>query len=203
MRVAYDEDGFFRTGDTGTLEDGSLYVRGRASQDGKSYYYQEFEFTSIDLILVLIVIRFSVWHVHAYQVEEAICSHPEVSQAFVLGIASETEDQRVAALLVTKRRCTPKLSIVQLRRWLALERQMPAYMLPTALRILEPHQAHQVPVTVSGKPVKSKIRHDLFGQGARSNGVVELCDPLDDPDIVSRPFDWAGRQADGVSLLGI
>ncbi|KAL5358775.1 hypothetical protein BJX96DRAFT_173756 [Aspergillus floccosus] len=177
----YDSEGFYRTGDTGRLEDGNIFVSGRASQD---------------------MIRFSMWHVPACKVEDALSSHPDVSQAIVLGISSEREDQRVGALLITKRESAQNFTLAQLRRWLAVDNKMPAYMLPTVLRVLEPHQAHQIPVTVSGKPIKSKIRHDLFSQEALSNGIVEMCDPLDDPEIVSRPFDWAGRQAQGVSVLG-
>lgn len=31
---AFDSDGFFKTGDLGKIEDGVVYVLGRASQDG-------------------------------------------------------------------------------------------------------------------------------------------------------------------------
>ena len=148
------------------------------------------------------MIRFAVWHVPAYEVEDALSTHPEVSRAIVLGIPSEREDQRVGALLVAKEGSSVNVTLPKLRRWLAVEKQMPAYMLPTGLRTLDMDQAHQIPVTVSGKPIKSKVRDVFFSQEAFTVRAVQVCDPLDDPDIVSRPFDWAGKQAQGVSLSG-
>ncbi|KAF9886559.1 hypothetical protein FE257_011331 [Aspergillus nanangensis] len=106
MEVAYDTEGFYRTGDIGRLEDGNLFVLGCVSED--------------------------------------------VSQAIVLGIPRPTENQKVGALLVTREAplVIPCLTLPRLRKWLAIQRGMPAYMLPTVLRTLEAKQAHQVPCTV-------------------------------------------------------
>jgi long-subunit acyl-CoA synthetase (AMP-forming) len=37
MKNAIDSEGFFKTGDLGKIEDGVVYLLGRASQDGIEY----------------------------------------------------------------------------------------------------------------------------------------------------------------------
>ncbi|KAB8262594.1 hypothetical protein BDV32DRAFT_147515 [Aspergillus pseudonomiae] len=172
MRGVFDSDGFYKTGDLARLEGGYLYIHGRASQD---------------------VIRFNGWKVFAPEVEEALSTHPYVSQVIILGVSDLHTGQRVAALLIPRWDNTSgnKLDLATIRGWLSQEKGILQYKLPTLLRVLRPTQKY--PVTSSGKPIKPQIREELFNNTELVNGTVEVWDlAAKEPGMAARPFDWAG-----------
>ncbi|KAB8263439.1 hypothetical protein BDV32DRAFT_136076 [Aspergillus pseudonomiae] len=175
MNGIFDADGYWRTGDMGKLEGDLVYVFGRASQD---------------------IIRFSGWKVLAPEVESELAKHPLVSEAIVFGIQDTSAGQLVAALVVIGGDDSDKtsLDLPSVRRWLAVERRMNAYKLPTVLRVVRKNQA--LPMTLSGKFIKRKIRDIFFSQEELDSGRVQVHDlSTQEPDIGNRPFDWAGIQA--------
>ncbi|KAJ5114935.1 hypothetical protein NUU61_000694, partial [Penicillium alfredii] len=175
MDNVFDSDGFYRTGDIGRLEDDRLFVLGRASQD---------------------VIRSHGWKIYALEVENALSQMDSVVQAIVLGVPDSHAGQRVAALLVYRVRDKGRASefdFSQLRETLAIQHGLQAYKLPTMLRILEP--SDKVAVTVSGKPMKTRIRDMFFNEKAVACGEVQVWDSKSEEGVVgTRPFDWAGIQ---------
>ncbi|KAE8367661.1 hypothetical protein BDV27DRAFT_154806 [Aspergillus caelatus] len=172
MKGVFDSNGFYKTGDLARLEGGYLFIHGRASQD---------------------VIRFSGWKIFAPEVEEALSSHPSVSQAIILGVSDPHTGQRVAALIIPKtdHATSNGFDLATLRRWLSRERGVLEYKLPTVLRVLDPTQKY--PVTSSGKPIKPRIREELFNEAELIHGCLEVWDlAVKEPDMAGRPFNWAG-----------
>ncbi|GAB1208447.1 hypothetical protein APSETT445_007196 [Aspergillus pseudonomiae] len=132
----------------------------------------------------------------APEVESELAKHPLVSEAIVFGIQDTSAGQLVAALVVIGGDDSDKtsLDLPSVRRWLAVERRMNAYKLPTVLRVVRKNQA--LPMTLSGKFIKRKIRDIFFSQEELDSGRVQVHDlSTQEPDIGNRPFDWAGIQA--------
>ncbi|GMF66806.1 unnamed protein product [Aspergillus oryzae] len=129
-------------------------------------------------------------------VESELAKHPFISEAIVLGIQDTSAGQLVAALVVINDD-TPEgnsLELSAVRRWLAVERQMNAYKLPTVLRLVRKNQ--ELPMTLSGKFIKRRIRDIFFNQEELKSDRVQVHDlSTNEPDIGDRPFDWAGIQA--------
>ncbi|KAB8208433.1 hypothetical protein BDV34DRAFT_190277 [Aspergillus parasiticus] len=175
MNGIFDAEGYWKTGDMGKLEGDLVYIFGRASQD---------------------IIRFSGWKILAPEVESELAKHPFVSEAIVVGIQDTSAGQLVAALVVINDD-TPEgnsLDLSAVRRWLAVERQMNAYKLPTVLRLVRKNQ--ELPMTLSGKFIKRRIRDSFFNQEELQSDRVQVHDlSTQEPDIGDRPFDWAGIQA--------
>ncbi|KAE8308463.1 hypothetical protein BDV41DRAFT_592180 [Aspergillus transmontanensis] len=175
MNGIFDAEGYWKTGDMGKLEGDLVYIFGRASQD---------------------IIRFSGWKILAPEVESELAKHPFISEAIVVGIQDTSAGQLVAALVVINDD-TPEgnsLDLPAVRRWLAVERQMNAYKLPTVLRLVRKNQ--ELPMTLSGKFIKRRIRDSFFNQEELQSDRVQVHDlSTQEPDIGDRPFDWAGIQA--------
>ncbi|KAL3478141.1 hypothetical protein BJX99DRAFT_108438 [Aspergillus californicus] len=170
-KKAFDSEGFYKTGDTGSIgSDRTLKISGRASQD---------------------IIRFLCRKINAADIEDPLRQHPAISQAFILGIDDHHCGQRVAALLITKPNTEGTLKIQDLRRWLGIDKQLPAFKLPTLLRAVS--QDKFVGMTDSGKPSKKKMRALYFSPEVIKEGGVEVWDyTLQEEGVGDRPFDWEG-----------
>jgi hypothetical protein len=83
--------------------------------------------------------------------------------------------------------------LVALRKYLAIEKHLPAFKLPSLLRVI-PHGA-AIPASDSGKPSKKKMEGVYFGSGSGSaeSGEVEVWDFRTKEDFPERPWDWEGR----------
>jgi malonyl-CoA/methylmalonyl-CoA synthetase len=154
---------------------------------------------------------------YAPDIEHALLKHPSISRAFVLGVPDLQAGQRVATLIEmeddqegysdvrsSSQLCNGnlaksgpddgsghRLGLSDLRRWLAVEQGLPLYKLPTLMRLLGRKEA--LPVTISGKPMKSKIQEEFFDQVDLANGRVEVWYfNRKDADIGERAWDWAG-----------
>ncbi|GFR49197.1 hypothetical protein Agub_g11222, partial [Astrephomene gubernaculifera] len=82
-REAFDEEGFYRTGDT-------------ASVSGSPPYFTIEGRTSVDIM------KSGGFKISALQVESAIMEHPAISEVAVLGVPDETYGQMITALLAVK-----------------------------------------------------------------------------------------------------
>lgn len=142
---------------------------------------------------------------HAPEIENTISEHPHVSQAVVVGVPDPSAGQRVAALLVPKDTAAtiPGLDPRTLRKWLAVDKRLSVYKLPTLLRVVGPGDS--LPCTASGKPVKPAVRVAFFSEVEVLSGHVEVWDlDVRDEDVgEKRPFDWAGIQGSWSSPSGL
>ncbi|CEL04109.1 hypothetical protein ASPCAL05241 [Aspergillus calidoustus] len=175
MSNVFDESGFYKSGDLGSISaNGEVSIHGRANQD---------------------VIRSLGWKINALEVEDALRDHPSISNVFILGVADTEAGQRIAALIVRKRAVGTKsqndFRLVALRKYLAVEKQLPAFKLPTLLRVI-PH-GQTLPTSDSGKPSKKKMEGVYFGSESVESGDVEVWDFKTKEDFPERPWDWEGR----------
>ena len=107
-RRAFDEEGFYKTGDIARQEGGLYYIEGRSAIDS--------ELSPFVAIRVLFdggfssdssqVIKSGGYEISALDVEAEVSSHPKVSEATVVGIDDEEFGQRIAAAVVLHRVCS-------------------------------------------------------------------------------------------------
>jgi len=79
--AAFTEDGWFRTGDTATLDNGRYRILGRTSVD---------------------ILKTGGEKVSALEIEEVLLGHPAVSEAAVVGVDDPEWGDRVVAVIVTQ-----------------------------------------------------------------------------------------------------
>ncbi|XP_072948009.1 malonate--CoA ligase ACSF3, mitochondrial [Epargyreus clarus] len=121
-------DGWFRTGDTASYQDGRFRILGRTSVD---------------------IIKTSGYKVSALQVESAILEHPNVADAAVLGIENEDYGEVVSAVVVLKE--GTKLTLKELKD--DAGKRLAPYQLPRTLLIVK-----EMPRNAMGKLDKKEIR---------------------------------------------
>jgi fatty-acyl-CoA synthase len=127
--AAFDADGFFRTGDFGMLdEDGFLQFRGRLKE----------------------LVKTGGMNVSPAEVEDVLLSHPEIAEAFVLGLADTVHDEVVAAVVVLKAgsQLLPKMVATHCQHRLA------AYKRPREIRIVD---RANLPLTTTGKLHRARL----------------------------------------------
>ena len=132
-RAAYDEQGFFRTGDLGMLDaKGRLYYRGRLKEMVKS--------GGINIAPI--------------EVEEALMRHPEVRTAYVIGVPHAELDEVLAAIVITKDGKQP--SAEDLTQF--CKQELAAYKVPARFRFATDAE---LPLTTTGKVQKMQL-HTLL-----------------------------------------
>jgi malonyl-CoA/methylmalonyl-CoA synthetase len=111
--AAFDGDGRFRTGDTGTVDPASGHIRllGRTSVD---------------------ILKSGGYKLSALEIEEALAAHPAVAEVAVIGTPDPVWGDAVTACVVT--RAGADVELDELRAW-ARDRLAP-YKLPRLLRRL-------------------------------------------------------------------
>jgi malonyl-CoA/methylmalonyl-CoA synthetase len=111
-------DGWFCTGDTAVVENGSYRILGRMSVD---------------------IIKTGGYKVSALEIEEVLRSHPDIQECAVVGVADIEWGERVCAALVLQG--AKPLTLESFRSW-AKER-LAVYKVPTQILIVEelPHNA--------------------------------------------------------------
>ena len=129
-------DGWFRTGDSAVVEEGSYRILGRSSVD---------------------IIKTGGYKVSALEIEEAIREHPAVREVAVVGLADLEWGERIGAAVVLAPGAA--LTLEELRRW-AGDRLAP-YKLPTRLLALE-----GLPRNAMGKVTKSDVVRLFTGLSA-------------------------------------
>ncbi|RDL35780.1 Uncharacterized protein BP5553_06392 [Venustampulla echinocandica] len=180
-KQSFDDEGYYRTGDLAELKDGQFVFGGRANAD-------------------FIIYRFS--KIPALLVENSLLDLPYISQACVLGIPHTVAKELCAAIIRLHQDANTVLDQItfdQIRSDLA--KTLPAYMLPTLLRILREDEA--LPLTSIGKPIKREIRTVFF----KTTDWWSIENPPLDVEYwnnkavasigekdLRRPWDWCAQQ---------
>ena len=128
-REAYDGNGFFHTGDLGTLdEDGRLYYRGRLKEMVKS--------GGINIAPI--------------EVEETLMRHPAVRSAYVIGVPDPSLDEILVAFIIAQ----PNASVTadELKKF--CKQELAAYKVPAGFRFTT---EEELPLTTTGKLQKMKL----------------------------------------------
>lgn len=121
-------EGWFRTGDIVTRDNGYYRILGRNSVD---------------------IIKTGGYKVSALEIEEVLRTHPRISECAVVGLADEDWGECVCAAIVLTNESD--ISATELRNW--AKTQMAAYKVPTRVILLQ-----TLPRNVMGKLTKRKIK---------------------------------------------
>ena len=127
-REAFSDDGWFRSGDVASLEDGGYRIWGRASQD---------------------IIITGGENVSAKEVEQVLSAHPSVRACAVVGTPDAYWGSAVSAAVVVDE--GRDLTRESLRDW-ARDKLAP-YKLPQVVRVVD-----SLPMNAMGKVVKPEVR---------------------------------------------
>lgn len=122
------QEGWFRTGDVGIVEDGYYRIMGRMSTD---------------------IIKTGGYKVSGLEIEEILRDHPHIEECAVFGMDDPEWGERVCAAVVLKGNTT--VSMEQLRAW-AKERMAP-YKIPSRVLFVD-----ELPRNALGKVVKPDIK---------------------------------------------
>jgi long-chain acyl-CoA synthetase len=121
-------NGWLYTGDLGEFDrDGYLYIRDRKK----------------DMVLV------SGFNVYPREIEEVLCSHPEILEAAVIGVADEEKGARIKAYVV--RRASAVAAVPVFDEY--CRRNLAAYKVPREYVFVE-----RLPKTAAGKTDKKQLR---------------------------------------------
>ena len=129
-REAFDAQGFFCTGDLGTLDtEGRLYYRGRLKEMVKS--------GGINIAPI--------------EVEETLMRHPSVRSAYVIGVPDPLLDEVLVAFIILN----PSSSVTteELRQF--CKNELAAYKVPARFRFVTDED---LPLTTTGKLQKMKLK---------------------------------------------
>jgi fatty-acyl-CoA synthase len=128
-RAAFDDDGYFITGDLGLVdEQGRLYFRGRIKE----------------------MIKTAGINVAPVEVEETLMAHPAVKLACVTGVPDARRDEVIAALIV----CEAGKSVAEADLVAHCRRELAAYKIPRLVKFVN---EADLPLTVTGKLQKNKL----------------------------------------------
>ncbi|THC99264.1 hypothetical protein EYZ11_001263 [Aspergillus tanneri] len=176
-RAAFDDEGFYKTGDHAHRIGDDYYFDGRASCDW---------------------IKFHAYKISTLELEQSLMDLPYISEAHVLPVLDREAGGMVAALVRLQAQDmgkeTHEVTLRTIREELAAA-GMVSFKLPTLLRVLQ--DGEQVPVTASGKVIKKVCLQNYFNisgylpDGYSVDGVEYWGNKLD-LDTSSRLFDWGG-----------
>jgi fatty-acyl-CoA synthase len=136
-REAFDEHGFFRTGDLGMLDaEGYLHFRGRIKE----------------------MVKTGGINVAPIEVEEVLLAHPAVQAAFVTGVPDAVHDELLAAVIVPKRGA----SLSEREVTEHCRKSLAAYKVPRLIRFAT---EEDLPLTTTGKVQKNRLATTFFTSG--------------------------------------
>lgn len=137
--AAFDADGWFLTGDFGLIDaDGRLSFRGRIKE----------------------MVKTGGINVAPLEVEEVLLTHPDVEQAYVVGVPDPRKEEAVAAVIVLKEE--RRVSDDDLRAF--CRKALAAFKVPQHFRFAT---RAELPLTASGKVQKHRLRETLAAELAR------------------------------------
>ena len=133
---AFDRDGYFLTGDLGSIDpDGRIRFRGRLKE----------------------MIKTGGVNVAPLEVEQVLLQHPDVVQAYVVGVPDQTKGEIVAAAVELRAgAATGTASIIAFCR-----ERLASYKVPIRLAF---RTAAQLPRTTTGKIHKPTLSQELAAQ---------------------------------------
>jgi non-ribosomal peptide synthetase component E (peptide arylation enzyme) len=126
---AFDEEGYFRTGDLGRLDDGYIVITGRVKD---------------------IIIRKGE-NISAKEVEDLLFTNPKVADAAVIGLPDPASGERACAVVVPKTADDP-LSMEEMQAFLK-EQGLRMQAVPEQLEIVE-----ALPRNPAGKVLKQDLK---------------------------------------------
>lgn len=133
-REAFDEHGFFRTGDLGLHDaEGCLHFRGRIKE----------------------MVKTGGINVAPIEVEEVLLAHPAVQAAFVTGVPDPVHDELLAAVIVPKRGA----SLTEREVTEHCRKSLAAYKVPRLIRFAA---EAELPLTTTGKVQKNRLASTFF-----------------------------------------
>jgi non-ribosomal peptide synthetase component E (peptide arylation enzyme) len=133
---AFDDEGYFRTGDLGTLDaDGYVVITGRSKD---------------------VIIR-NAENISAREVEDLLYTHPKVHDVAVVGLVDAKTGERVCAVVSCADVASP-LTFVEMRDFLH-ERGLRKQAVPEQLELVD-----VIPRNASGKITKNVLRDRFNGQ---------------------------------------
>lgn len=155
-RETFAEDGWFVTGDYAARDaDGYYYILGRLSAD---------------------IIKSGGYKISALDIERVLLDHPQIAEVAVLGVPDDTYGERIAAVIMPRApgagaepsaaECQAAADALSAPEALAAFQaslkdfcrdKMPAYKLPTVLRVVP-----SIPRNAMGKVNKKELRKALF-----------------------------------------
>jgi fatty-acyl-CoA synthase len=131
--AAFDENGYFCTGDIGFLDDNrNLHFRGRIKE----------------------MIKTGGINVSPVEVEELLMKHPAVRIAYVVGIQDSVRDEIIGAVIIQN----PKIPLERSGLEEFARQEMASYKCPRQYIFLN---ETELPLTVTGKVQKNRL-HELF-----------------------------------------
>ena len=131
--AAFDENGYFCTGDIGFLDDNrNLHFRGRIKE----------------------MIKTGGINVSPVEVEEVLMKHPAVRIAYVVGVQDSVRDEIIGAVIIQN----PKIPVERSVLEEFARQEMAAYKCPRQYIFLN---ETDLPLTVTGKVQKNKL-HEFF-----------------------------------------
>jgi fatty-acyl-CoA synthase len=130
--ATFDAEGYFLTGDLGAIEDGRVHYRGRLKE----------------------MIKTGGINVAPLEVEEVLLQHPDIVQAYVVGVPDPAKDEIVAAAIELRAGAEADGAAI-----LAFCRErLASYKLPARLSF---RSAAEFPRTATGKIHKPGLRDEL------------------------------------------
>ncbi|KAJ6787096.1 hypothetical protein PWT90_10884 [Aphanocladium album] len=154
---AFDEEGFFKSGDCAELIGDSYILHGRANID---------------------VLHFWGFTVFTGEVETAILSLPYIANAVVLPVPDKGQKERTAAILQVKPEYQSKRPNLEvLRKDLVDNTGLMLFKIPTVAYWLQPGE--EISLTVNGKVSKIDARKKFFGEDWQGKEGVEVMDLSD------------------------
>jgi non-ribosomal peptide synthetase component E (peptide arylation enzyme) len=131
----FDEDGYFRTGDLGRLDDGYIVITGRVKD---------------------IIIRKGE-NISAKEVEDILFTHPKVADVAVIGLPDPVSGERACAVVVPSSTDDP-LAMDEMRDFLKGE-GLRIQAVPEQLELSD-----TLPRNPAGKVLKQDLRKQYTGQ---------------------------------------
>ena len=133
-QAAFDEEGFFKTGDLGFVDgEGHLSFRGRIKE----------------------MVKTGGINVAPIEVEEVLMQHPGVHLAFCTGVSDAVRDEVLAAVIVAK----PGVQLTDAMLTEHCKAQLASYKLPRLYRFAS---EKELPLTTTGKLQKNKLAAVFF-----------------------------------------
>ncbi len=130
---AFDGEGWLKTGDLGLFDaDGRLRFRGRIKE----------------------IVKSGGINISPAEVEEVLQAHPEVSQAYVIGLPDPVRDEVLAAVIVPRSGSAPSEAALAAH----CRKALAAYKIPRHWRLVS---ESELPLTVTGKLQKNRLS-ELF-----------------------------------------
>ncbi|KAH8200302.1 hypothetical protein TruAng_005518 [Truncatella angustata] len=162
-QAAFDEEGYYRTGDMADLKDGELLLHGRERDD---------------------YIVFGNSRYSALKVERCLMGLPYTAEVCVVAVPVEEKKQLCGAVIRIKDGLgLDKITLAQIRA--DIQADLDVTELPAILRLLEPGE--DLPRTATGKPIKYQVMEDFFYAGDCGRDWFAVDSPPSDVEFCGMP----------------